>query len=127
MKNRIDYVLTLLTIVVVVLTIHLMNRPAPRRINTPVSLEQARKLFPDAEKMIPGAEPIDWVQVIDRDGKTIAMMVASSPHSDRITGYGGSTPLLIAIEPGGNIQAILLLNKQETSSFVERVKASVFF
>jgi hypothetical protein len=65
--------------------------------------------------------------VIDASGKLIGYIALSSPYSDKIAGFGGPTPLMIALTTDYKIKSVSLLSNNETPDFVEHVKKSGLF
>jgi len=124
LKNKIEQILLISLIIVVIITIYALNnirKPCKSRKKNCVIVEQAKKIFPRASNYILPPKKEGWITILDDHGKKIGYMVLSSPYADDITGYGGSTPLVIGIDNDGKIKDIVLLENQETPGFVERV------
>lgn len=60
-------------------------------------------------------------QVKDAKGKVIGTVLLSSPYSDKISGFNGPTPLLIALDADGHIKNVVMLDNEETPVFAQRV------
>lgn len=75
--------------------------------------------FEDAAK----TKAIDtaFYQVKDAKGKVIGTVLLSSPYSDKISGFNGPTPLLIALDADGHIKNVVMLDNEETPVFAQRV------
>lgn len=75
--------------------------------------------FEDAAK----TKAIDtaFYQVKDAKGKVIGTVLLSSPYSDKVSGFNGPTPLLIALDADGRIKNVVLLDNEETPVFAQRV------
>lgn len=124
MKNKVNYILIILTIIIIILsihTLHILRKSSQKKSENGISIEHARKIFPTASNLIPPKKENGWTIVLDDRGKNIGSVVVSSPYADDITGYGGSTPLVIGINNESKIVEIVLIENQETPSFVERV------
>lgn len=82
-------------------------------------IEDIRPYFADAAK----TKAIDtaFYQVKDAKGNLIGAVLFSSPYSDEVEGFNGTTPLLIIIDAEGRIQKVVLLENQETPRFAQRV------
>ncbi len=127
MRNRLDYILTISAVIAVILTIHILHRPVPAEVDSPVPIERVRVVFPDAVELSAGENPLDWIEVKNPTGETLGRVVVTSPHSDHISGYGGAVSLLIAVNPLGEIHAVTVLEHSETPRFMEQVESSGFF
>ncbi|MCD4785096.1 MAG: 4Fe-4S binding protein [Candidatus Eremiobacteraeota bacterium] len=127
MKNKIDYILNILTIVIIIFSIHtlyVLRKPPEKKSKngiSGISMEHAIKIFPTASSLIHPKKDKEWTIILDNRGKHVGSAVVSSPHADDITGYAGSTPLIIGIDMEGIIIDIVLIENQETPGFVERV------
>jgi len=126
MKSKFDHLLVLLTIIVVVLTIHTLYGPvkSPEVVDFSVSLEQARKVFPEAYKLYTPIDREGWTAVQDKHGKHVGSVVMTSPFCDDIIGWGGATPLIIATDSFGKIIKVVMLENQESPEFNEKVRKS---
>ena len=130
MKTKTDHILLIITIIVVILTINTLHRPVKVPVKTGketvLSIEQVKKIFPDAQKIISPGEKTGWITVYDNSDKHLGSVILSSPHTDHITGYGGATPLLIGINTQEKIKDIILLENAESPGFVENVVKTGF-
>lgn len=90
-----------------------------------ISLNDAKLLFPNASSLT----TIDtaWVEVRDSKDKKIGELISTSPYSDKIIGFAGTTPLLIAIDTDDKIQKIELLANSESPDYVEHVRNNNLF
>jgi hypothetical protein len=100
-----DYLFILLTIIIIIVTANMLYAPKKVIKSSAISVDQVKKVFPDAEKITPAENEKDWQSVFDRSGKQLGSVVLSSPYTDDISGYGGTTPLLIFIDTNGKIKA----------------------
>ncbi len=130
MKNGFYHILLILAIIVIIMTIHTLHKPSAPKVKpgeqVSIPMEHVKKIFPSAEKLFPPENSKEWVVVLDVSGKQLGSVVHSSPHADDISGYGGSTPVLIGIDTEGKINGVILLENVETEAFVEKVLKSGF-
>ena len=84
-----------------------------------VGITEIQEVFPDAQHL----QFLDtsYYAVKNADKVTIGAVLLSSPYSDKIKGYAGRTPLLIALGNDGKIVKIKMLDNQETPGFLKRV------
>ena len=95
----------------------------PKLPELPVS--EIQPYFGDAAK----TKAIDtaYYEVKDAKGNKIGTVLFSSPYSDGIKGFKGTTPLLIALDAEGRIQRVELLENEETPRFAQHVAESGFY
>ena len=112
------------------------NAPAEKKIVVPrkdlnqmipsgLTLQQVKSAFSMATSFTQTATA--YYNVIDASGKLIGYIALSSPYSDKIAGFGGPTPLMIALTTDYKIKSVSLLSNNETPDFVEHVKKSGLF
>ena len=82
------------------------------------------KAFPQA-KSVRKAEK--WTEVYDGGKKLIGYAVYSKPASDGIKGFGGETPVLIALDRKKVVKGVYLLPNVETPGFEKRVADAGFY
>ena len=89
----------------------------PKLPELPVS--EIQPYFSDAAK----TKAIDTAYYVVKDakGNKLGTVLFSSPYSDRVYGFNGPTPLLIALDADGRIKNIVLLENRETPNFAKRV------
>ena len=75
-----------------------------------VSLDEARLAFPQASML---GEPQNGVYEVTGNNGALGFVMKSSPYSDRIIGFMGPTPLLIALGTDGRIAKVLALENKE--------------
>lgn len=127
MQRLPSYLLTLLALIVTAAVITIVNRPAIVDQDDPALLELAREIFPAANQIVaPPEDETDLLWVIDEDDEHLGSIVSTSPYSDHIIGYAGPTPLLIGIDPEGEIIRVILLDNVETPSYVRLLLDSRF-
>ena len=76
------------------------------------------KAFPTAKSV---KKDKKWTEVYDANNKLLGYALYSKPASDGIKGYNGETPLMIALSPKEKVMSVILLDNQETPSFIARV------
>ncbi len=82
-------------------------------------VEEIKAYYADATK----TKTIDtaFYEIKDAQGNKIGTVLYSSPYSDQVQGFKGTTPLLIALDAEGRIKDVVLLENQETPRFAQRV------
>jgi thiamine biosynthesis lipoprotein ApbE/Na+-translocating ferredoxin:NAD+ oxidoreductase RnfG subunit len=97
-------------------------RAVSLRFPDPLTLEEARLLFPDAA-VLARDEPLPgWHGVSGADGMLRGYVVRTSPASDTVTGYAGPTECLVAVAPDRQTLLRIRLRKSyDTEEYVERV------
>ena len=80
---------------------------------------EVKPYFADAAK----TKAIDtaFYEVKDAKGNKLGTVLFSSPYSDKVKGFNGPTPLLIALDADGRIKNVALLENKETPGFAQRV------
>lgn len=68
-----------------------------------------------------------YYEVKDAKGNKIGTVLFSSPYSDGIKGFKGTTPLLITLDAEGRIKNVELLENEETPRFAQHVAESGFY
>lgn len=91
----------------------------------PLEAAVVARAFPNtvSTALAPGS---DWTLALDSEGRCLGAVVSSHPGLDGILGHGGPLPLLIGADAQGTIQKIVLLENNETPSFVRRIERSGF-
>lgn len=120
-NKQLNYIFVLLAIITVIFTVNFLYAPKKAVKTSGIPLEQVKKIYPEASKIVPADSEKDWQNIFNGSGKQIGSVAASSPYSDDISGYGGATPLLIFIDTEGKIKGALLLENQESPDFAKRV------
>jgi Na+-translocating ferredoxin:NAD+ oxidoreductase RnfG subunit len=86
----------------------------------------------DVVKEFPTAKSVSKISggvydVLGSESESVGKLVLSSFYSSGITGFAGSTPLLIAVNNDGIIKNVTLLANQETPNFVAKVRNAGLF
>ncbi len=92
----------------------------------PFSVELIKEHYPLAESIRYEKGPRDASEVVDKDGNILIYALDSRPFSDNIIGYAGPVPLLILFDSGQVIQKVILLENDETESFIRRIENAGF-
>lgn len=90
-----------------------------------VSMEQVRLVFPDAARL--HSVDTSWAEVYNSRQQKVGEIILSSPYADRVIGFAGRTPLLIALDTTETITQVLLLDNVESPSFVRSVENAGLF
>jgi len=92
-----------------------------------VSLEAAKTFFPDAARLSAGDPRLGGQSVLDRHGRTLGLVLTTSPHTDDIIGYTGPSNLLIALDTHQRVIGVRLLASGDTQAHVDEVRKSSSF
>ena len=68
-----------------------------------------------------------FYQVKNADGELIGTLLFSTPFTEEVKGYNGSTPLLIVLDAEDRITKVILLPNKETPRFADRVSNAGFY
>lgn len=68
-----------------------------------------------------------FYQVKNDEGTVIGTLLYSMPYSANVSGYNGTTPLLIALDAEGRIKNVVMQDHRETPRFAQRVEESGLF
>ena len=86
-----------------------------------VTMEEVRTLFPEA-----GAW--DGKEVRNAGGSLIGLLLRTSPASDAVSGHGGPTESMIALEPDGKtVRAVRIRKSYDSGDYVDQVKDDRLF
>ena len=75
--------------------------------------------FPQATSLTPIVDV--WTEVYDTENNKLGYLVYSAPYSDKIIGFAGKTPLLIALDKKQKIIGTKILHNKESESYVHRI------
>src|SRR5437870_10368824 len=115
-------------LVVIVVLIHQQTRWRDAQRGSSISLRQARKFFPAANRIQLRDVERGLHFVTDARGDTIGCLLTTSPQTDNIIGYSGPNNLLIALDAHGAIAGLELLRSGDTEEHVQRIRRdSKFF
>jgi thiamine biosynthesis lipoprotein ApbE/Na+-translocating ferredoxin:NAD+ oxidoreductase RnfG subunit len=109
-------------LLVLVVLVHQQARWLEAHRGAAISLRQARKFFPAANR-IQLRDPERGLHfVTDARGDTIGCLLTTSPQTDDIIGYSGPNNLLIALDSRGAIAGLELLDSGDTAEHVRKVR-----
>lgn len=91
----------------------------------PLALEDARRFFPEAAKIVVLAA--DEAEVYDGNGGKIGTLVNTMPMTKHIIGYGSYLPILIGLDLDQRVAGIFLQENGETPGFIKRLEKQQFF
>jgi NosR/NirI family nitrous oxide reductase transcriptional regulator len=92
-----------------------------------VSLAQAQRVFPTAERLGKRAPQQNSHPVLDGAGNLLGTVLRTSPDTDDLIGYSGPSDLVVGLNPTGGVEAVRLLTSQDTPSHVDAVNRSASF
>ncbi|QDU30244.1 Thiamine biosynthesis lipoprotein ApbE precursor [Anatilimnocola aggregata] len=92
-----------------------------------ISLESAKLFFPAAAKLAKGDVRLGGQGVLDEKGKTIGLLLTTSPHADDLIGYSGPSNLLIALDVKQQVIGVHILSSGDTPSHVEQIRTQRTF
>ena len=121
------YVLALILLgVVVFLIIRQGKKQQSDKENYPLSdssqcviTDDILAFFPQAASLTPIADV--WTEVYDKENNKLGYLLYSAPYSDKIIGFAGKTPLLIALDKKQKIIGTKILHNKESESYIQRV------
>jgi thiamine biosynthesis lipoprotein ApbE/Na+-translocating ferredoxin:NAD+ oxidoreductase RnfG subunit len=109
-------------LLLVVWLVHEQVRWSEARRGNAISLRQARKFFPAANRVQLRDTARGLYYVTDARGDTIGCLLTTSPFTDRIIGYSGPNNLLVALDREGAVAGLELLQSGDTPEHVQRVR-----
>lgn len=92
-----------------------------------ISLPQIRSFYPQAAKLGDWNPQHGGRTVLDESGEPLGYFVQTSPKSDRIVGYSGSTNTLIAFDQQGKVLGIEILSSGDTAEHVADIVGDARF
>ncbi len=96
------------------------------RFPAPLSLDDIRVLFPDADRLEPDAvHGALWS--VDAGGDRIGQVLRSSPAADNIVGYQGPTETLIGFDRDGAVVGIAIGKSYDNEPYVGYVREDSYF
>ena len=114
-------------LVVVFILVHQQARWLAAQRAASVSLRQARKYFPAANRVQLRDAERGLYFVTDGRNEVIGCLLTTSPQTDHIIGYSGPNEVLIALDSRGAILALELLRSGDTREHVEKVQGNPHF
>jgi len=93
----------------------------------PLTLEQAREFFPVAQEFVPGESGPGVQAVRDAEGRNLGRLLQTSPQSDTVVGFSGSTNVMVAFGPDEKVIGIKVLESGDTLEHLDAVLADESF
>lgn len=90
----------------------------------PVSLDTARRLFPEAAVLAGGDPRLGGARVVDRFGRPLGLVLTTSPQADDLVGYAGPSNLLIGLDNDQQVIGVEILTSGDTLAHVDEVRAA---
>lgn len=87
-----------------------------------IPFESAKTFFPAADRLALGDPRLGGQTVLDNQGRTLGLLLTTSPHSDDLIGYAGPSNLLIALDPARHVLGVKLLSTGDTRAHVEQIE-----
>ena len=87
-----------------------------------ISLEDARRGFPNAGRVRLAEELTGWWHVSASDGESLGALLRTSPAADQQIGYQGPTDTLIALGPQGRVQGISIRESFDNEPYVSYLR-----
>lgn len=95
--------------------------------DAPIKVEEVRPFFPSAARLAADPSERMGLHVEDASGARVGYVLRTSPVSDKITGYVGSTDTLVGLDPGMKVVGIRIRSSQDTKDHVEDVGRDEYF
>ena len=95
--------------------------------HAPVTLPEARTLFPTADEVKDDDGPRGGIFIRDAEGRQLGYLVRTSPHTDSIIGYRGWTDTLIAFDTGLRVVGVRIRFSQDTREHVGDMTSDAYF
>jgi NosR/NirI family nitrous oxide reductase transcriptional regulator len=89
--------------------------------DSPISVDEVKKLLPDARSLRPDSSERDGLFVLDRDGRELGYVVRTQPYCRDIIGYCGVTDALVVMGPDWKILGITVHASDDTKEHVHDV------
>ncbi len=103
------------------------GQPPSLRFPQPPTLEQARKIYPDAASLQQHPQYASRYNVTDKDGKPLGDLLRTSPAADNVVGYGGPTETFIGLDKGQQVTGIALGKSYDNEPYVGYVRDEEYF
>ncbi|MFO1501855.1 MAG: FMN-binding protein [Verrucomicrobiota bacterium] len=116
--------------VILLLVLWLIRQQAhwlDQQLVSPVTLRQARKFLPTAERM-QCRDPVRGLySALNARGDAVGVLLTTSPFTDDIIGYSGPSDVLVALNRDGAIIGLEVLRSGDTPEYVRQVRANPGF
>ena len=95
--------------------------------NAPITIEEVRSIFPAVVELRPDAGERAGMYVHDGAGQELGYILRTSPVSDSVIGYCGSTDTLVAFDPALHVVGVGIRSSQDTREHVQDVRDDRYF
>jgi NosR/NirI family nitrous oxide reductase transcriptional regulator len=89
--------------------------------DSPISVDEVKKLLPEARSLRPDSSERDGLFVLDREGRELGYVVRTQPYCRDIIGYCGVTDALVVMGPDWKILGITVHASDDTKEHVHDV------
>lgn len=120
LKPQLVHATRLTVFLCIVLVIRMDHRTSQRSISTEIDISHVRNFFPNAEHLM-GGDDTRPLEVRDASDAPLGTVFQTSPASDRIVGFSGSTNVLIAFNLQDRILGIEILDSGDTREHLQQV------
>lgn len=104
------------------LLIHVQAQWRAARQPSPISLRQAQKFFPAADRVQMGDSERGVHIVLNARREPIGALMKTLPFTERILGYAGPSEVLIALDGRGAVVGVELVSSGDTAEHVRKVR-----
>ena len=111
----------------IILLVHQQARWFDAQRDEGISVKQARKFFPTANRLELRDSNRGLYYVTDARGATVGCLLMTSPRTDDVVGYSGPNNLLIALDMAGAVTGMELLRSGDTPEHVAWVRSNATF
>jgi hypothetical protein len=95
--------------------------------HAPITVEEVRAVFPQAAELRPDAGERAGLFVHDDAGHPLGYVLRTSPVSDAIIGYRGTTDTLIAFDPALHVAGVRIRSSEDTREHVRDARDDRYF
>ncbi len=91
-----------------------------------LTLAQVLPYFPSATSISQDSSSL-WQKVLDHNDDTLGTVIQTSPESDSIIGFSGSSNTLVAFDKEGTVMNLVILTSGDTDDHVDQVRENARF
>ncbi len=91
-----------------------------------LTLAQVLPYFPSATSISEDSSSL-WQKVLDHNDDTLGTVIQTSPESDSIIGFSGSSNTLVAFDKEGTVMNLAILTSGDTDDHVDQVRENARF
>jgi len=103
------------------------GRKPPGRFPKPISIEEVRAVFPDADTLKPDPRRAPIENVLDKQQQVIGAMMRTGPLVENEIGYEGPTDTLVAFDRRLKVKTIALRHSYDNEPYVGYVRDEAGF